>query len=225
VSNENPIGSDAARIDARPTSDGAHGGDYQRLTGAAAASPRVLFGGTPYCDYAVTIEQITVEVIMHGPDALAGAVVSGDRIEEALNDCPNPPAPPNRLVLDERGGEVTSDAAGRFMPALTGVESNSPVVDGALVITRSDAGAMSAAMQWTRTDQAPPLAWVVALANPVTLEPRACVIGDHYCVGSGELGTLYQCVDGSSLDEVQRCASGCTPVTQPVGEHTDESCR
>lgn len=225
MSTDDTTGIDAARTDARPPPDGGLGGEYQRLSGTVAASPRVLFGGSPYCDYAVTIESITFEVVMHGPDALAGAVISGDRIEEALNDCPNASAPPNRLVLDHRGGEVTSDTAGRFMPVLAGVETNSPVVDGELVVTRSDAGAVSAAMRWTRTDQGPPLVWVVALANPVPVEPRSCVIGDHYCVGSVEQAILYQCVDGSSLDQVERCASGCATITQPVGEHIDESCR
>lgn len=218
-------GVDAVRSDARLPSDGETGGEFQRLIGTVPASPRVLFGGSPYCDYAVTIESIAVEVVMRGADALASAVVRGDRIEEALNNCPNPPAPPDRLVLDHRAGEVSPDAGGRFVPTLTGVATNSPIVDGALVVTRSDAGAVSATMRWTRTDQGPPLVWTVALASPVALEQRSCVTGDHYCTGSVERGILYLCVDGSSLDEVERCASGCTPITQPAGEHIDETCQ
>lgn len=197
-----------AGLDARVGSGGGTAEHY-RFTGTLASTATVPFGGSPYCDYAVTLRDVVVDVVLREDSYLVNSLVTDTMIEQALNGCPHQPAAPNAQVFEYRGSPLAGDSS--FQTALEGRSTNSPVTALELALTAPAAAPPSANVRWTRIDQGPPLSWTVRADN-LALVPISCEQGAPVCVGRDE-GTLYTCTDGMRLRESKRCAAGCASAT------------
>lgn len=130
----------------------------QTFAGTLAKSKTVVFGGSPYCTYSMTLENIAIEVTFDGSGDVKAATVTNRAVERALFDCPNPAQPPSdhSYTLTSAYTTVTGTRL-----ELAGAGTNSPRTS-LVVNLETPNGAYEANMTWKRTDQAPSLNWTVA---------------------------------------------------------------
>ncbi len=149
---------DAAPIDA--------GSDSVRWTGSLAASKTVDFGGSPYCKYRVTLQQIEVDLTM----TKAGAVVTGKvknlAVEAVVPPCSYPPQDPSLHEYSLAAAKPGANGAVHldFAPFASNHPKASLALDGPLVGSSSTA---NATLEWHRTDQPSPLDWRVTVSVPL----------------------------------------------------------
>lgn len=199
---------DAARPDGRVVvlGDGAEDTPFTHYR-ATATSAVVPFGGTPYCNYTVQLQDLAVDVIAHGPAEVTTATVAYHRVETAPG-CTYAPAPPNDSYFDHRGGP-TADTGNGFAPALVGRATNSPIADGTAAITLAGGGG-AVDLTFRRTDTGDPkLDWTVTV-NGVALAQASCAPGSIACYGGALEGAVFSCnADGQTLTPTTVCANGC----------------
>lgn len=199
-------------VDAGLDSGGGSGSgipEHYRFTGRLTSTATVPFGGSPYCDYAVTLRDVVVDVVLREDSYLVNSLVTDTMVEQALNGCPHQPAPPNAQVFEYTGSPLAGASA--FQTALEGRSSNAPETALELAIAAPSSALPTANVRWTRTDQGPPLGWTVSADN-LELSMIPCMQGAAVCVGR-DAGTLYTCTDGVRLRESKRCAAGCASST------------
>jgi hypothetical protein len=120
-------------------------------------TPVVAFGGTPYCNYTITLRQISLEV-----DVLPGMQVTSGRaqalnVEGVLPPCPHGSIPPTIATYTYQS--ATPIQGGQQL-TFKGAGTNNPGVN--LVVDLSSAGAgFQARMAFHRVDQPAPLDWSV----------------------------------------------------------------
>lgn len=159
---------DAGPPDSGPALDAAPpdaGPDSVRWTGTLAASKTVEFGGSPYCKYRVTLNQIEVDVTMRKSGEVVNALVRNVVVEESVPPCTYPPQAPSAHQY----------SLGSSKPAPTGLElsfapfaGNKPKATLVLVGPLDGASpSATVSLEWHRTDQPAPLDWRVTAIVPV----------------------------------------------------------
>lgn len=129
----------------------------RNLAAASGSEPTVKFGGSPYCEYRVTLRNPRISAPADAQGNIANATLSATMFEESVPPCPHAPigAKPHSYT---GGGSV--DPAGNIVLNFAPAAGNAPkanatftgkVVDGRLVGTLS--------VQWS--DQTGNLAWKV----------------------------------------------------------------
>lgn len=176
-----------------------------RFAGRLAASPRVQFGGGGYCDYAMTLRDVIVDIVVRERGFFVNGLVTDTAVEEALNGCPHAPSPPHAQVYEYTGNPLPG--AAMFAVGLTPDPGNAQQATLDAVATVSFETAPRVDLRWHRIDQPAPLDWDIRV-DALELAPVPCMQGAVVCHGRGH-GTLYSCVDGTALRESKRCASGC----------------
>ncbi|MBX3207486.1 MAG: hypothetical protein KF764_20730 [Labilithrix sp.] len=125
--------------------------------GKLATTTAVTFGGTPYCEYSMKLEDIVIEIAALDSGELIGAAVKDRAVEAAAPPCPHAPMAPSQQAFAL--STVTPNAAGSTL-AFVGAKDNRP--ETALVIELTRVGVTyQAAAEWRRTDQPAPLDWAV----------------------------------------------------------------
>lgn len=115
------------------------------------------FGGSPFCEYTMTLKDIEIEIAALESGEVIGAAVKDLAVEAALPPCPHPPMEQSmqRFALTT----VTKTASGATL-AFEGAKTNQPATS--LVIDLAQVGVTyEASAGWKRTDQTPPLDWEV----------------------------------------------------------------
>ncbi len=213
-------------IDASPDAGGGGELDHQRFIGRLTATPTVAFGGSPFCNYTVTLREVVIDLTVRASTELTALTLSNNVVEATVGSCPFAPSPLSKQVFDHRGGPRSLPIESTVEPMLEGVSANQPKAIASGLVQAVSSGAYIATLRWERTDQPDPLLkWVVATARPVALARTSCEVNDLYCLG-GTTGSLYRCTDGSRLRLVNPCVNGCALALPPsTAPHADEACR
>lgn len=183
---------------------------FYRFAGTVPTSNVIPFGGTPYCDYAVELTQIVVDVVVRDSGHFIGGLVTDLMTEQALNGCPHGVSPPNPQVYEYAGDPVVGDTS--FAVALVPGAGNYPDATLDLAISAPSNDQLPAAdVRWKRIDQPPPLDWEVAIRS-LELQPIPCTTGSITCLGR-DRGALYSCHDGLRMRESKICVDGCANET------------
>lgn len=183
--------------------------DHVRYRGQLATTPTVAFGGAPYCMYDVALRDVVLDVVLRGADELVSMTIDDTMTEGIVGTCTFAPAPPNRQQFAFGGEPLAASAAGVFRPLLVGRPGNQPMTDATVAVTPINPATLEATPRWARTDQGPPLAWIVEVPAPIALPAVACEVGARVCVGGSTEGVLYDCADGRNMAPVRRCTAGC----------------
>jgi hypothetical protein len=139
----------------------------RRFTGTLAASPVALFGGTPNCNYKITLKQIDVDLTINGEGLVTLASIKDTAVEQVVAPCPYAPAPASS---NEYSLATSSKLAnGSLHIELTGFPTNTPAatltIEGDFDL---DGGTVNPVAEWHRTDQPPPLDWHVTATIPLS---------------------------------------------------------
>lgn len=122
------------------------------FAGTLAAAPKAAFGGSGYCNYEVTLEDVAVEIAVGDGGVVTSATVTDHVVEKAL-ECQYAPMKP----ADQ---SFSLAAANGTRLSFAGAATNQPKTD-LVVDLAATAGGYQASLTWTRTDQKAPLAWTV----------------------------------------------------------------
>ncbi|MBX3199382.1 MAG: hypothetical protein KF894_14710 [Labilithrix sp.] len=126
----------------------------------------VPFGGSPYCEYTMKLEDVVIEVAALESGEIIGATVKDRAVEAAPPPCPHPPMTPSAQSFSLT--TVTPSASGSTL-AFVGATTNRP--ETSLVVELVRVGVTyEAAAEWKRTDQTPPLDWTVKATLTLTAE-------------------------------------------------------
>jgi hypothetical protein len=197
----------------------------ERFVGKLATSQTDPFGGSPYCNYTMTLKNIVVDATMHPDDGLVTMLVTNTTKEAVVGSCPYGPSPDGKQAFDHKAGPVLPDTQDAYIPVLAGAAVNNPKADVTATLW-NDKAQLLANVHWHRTDQGPPLDWKIDTLTPIVLDRVACEAGDVYCLGGSTQGGEYGCVDGFKFELLKRCTNGCAPSTQlPPAPHEDEACK
>jgi hypothetical protein len=197
----------------------------QRFIGNLGMTNTVQFGGSPYCNYSVTLKNVVLDVTLHPTHGLTTMSVADTMVEATDMACPFPPAAMSRQFFAHDGGPQLANGSGSFVPVLDGQSTNAPMTAATVVVTPMNPNVIVSTVRWERTDQGPPLKWVVMPSVAIALQRVTCETNDLYCLGDGAIGALYGCTDGLNLAEIKHCAAGCAPPSPlMMGQHVDESC-
>jgi hypothetical protein len=155
-----------ARETGGPTYLEAGPGAATTFKGRLATTTPVKFGGDPFCDYTMTLENVEIEISALESGEIIGAKVQDRTVEAALEPCPFAPAAPSLQTFALT--TVTPTASGSTL-AFEGGASNEP--ETSLVIDLARVGATyEATAGWKRTDQGPPLDWSMTLKLTLTAQ-------------------------------------------------------
>ena len=150
----------------------------------------VPFGGMGYCDYTVVLKSVELDVVLRKMSELAAMSIEDTMTEGIVGTCPYTPEPASRQMFSHNSARaVPTNADGNVEPMLSGVAANRPMTSALALVTVMNSGELSATVRWVRTDQGPPLKWIVATSAPITLQAQTCTPGANVCVG-GSQGTL-----------------------------------
>jgi hypothetical protein len=125
--------------------------------GTIAQTLLVAFGGTPYCNYTITLKQLEINL-----DILSSGQVTTGRVQD-LNvegtdaTCPDVPIPPK---IANYTLTSATPASGSTMLTFQGAVDNAPAVSLLALLTGSGM-AYTAMLSFHRIDQSPPLDWSV----------------------------------------------------------------
>lgn len=127
-------------------------------TGSLAATSTVPFGGSGYCNYEMTLRDVTMEIEVLANGDVGQAIVRDLAVEKALTGCPYPPMDPSIQEFSVKSSAVTTTGT---RIEFVGAKDNHP--ETSLVVDLVQAGAgYEATPTWKRTDQGPPLSWTVS---------------------------------------------------------------
>ncbi|HEY6176299.1 MAG TPA: hypothetical protein VIX73_17710 [Kofleriaceae bacterium] len=140
--------------DAGPAIDAAMASAYN---GMLSQTPPSMFGGTPYCNYTITLKQLAIDLaILPSRQATSGHVQALE-VEGTDASCPNPVIPPT--IANFTLGSSSVGAAGTTL-MFQGAVANNPMVS--LVGTMTATGSQyTVVLTFHRTDQMAPLDWTV----------------------------------------------------------------
>lgn len=125
--------------------------------GTMAQTPVVPFGGTPYCNYTITLKQIEIDLDILTSGQVTTGGVQALNVEGTDANCPYPPAPA-AIANYTLQSSVPNGTATRL--TFQGATGNAPAAS--LVANLSSVGTgYSAMLTFHRTDQGPPLDWIV----------------------------------------------------------------
>ena len=193
------------RVDAAPPGTGGSP-DYVRYRGTLATTASMAFGGDPYCNYSVALKSVEIDLVLRTTDELSAMAIEDTMTESIVGTCPYEPSPPNRQQFThDNGRAVPVNGDGKAEPLLSGIASNQPMTAATAVVTVARDGLVQATARWERTDQGPPLKWIISTPSPVMLQRSTCTPGGSICVG----GSLYSCVDGMQMLATSICTAGC----------------
>lgn len=201
-------GAPGSGADASTTPNGSKA-EFVRYKGSLAMTQTVPFGGMGFCDYSVVLKNVDLEVVLRDAQELAAMTVEDTMTEAVIGTCPYTPEPPSRQQFSHNSGRpLPKNADGNVEPVLTGIAANRPMTSALALVTVRNASELTATVRWERTDQGPPLKWIVATTAPITLTPQTCTPGANVCAG-GAQGTLYTCDDGMKMIATKLCGTGC----------------
>jgi len=148
-------------VDASPVDAGAQA---RHFTGTLATTPATGFGGSPYCKYTITLKQIDVDITLSGAGNVAAASVTDLAVEADVLPCPNPPQDPS-IQKFTLASSLKLPTGGLHLE-LAPDPANHPAAS--LVIEGDFSGDhVTASLEWHRTDQQPPLDWLVTSSVPL----------------------------------------------------------
>jgi hypothetical protein len=157
----------AAAADASgSTADAALEPSSTTYAGMLDAIPAVPFGGPPYCEYTITLEEVGLEVEVSPSGQVIGAEAGNLSTEGTLPPCTD--VIPPTVVSYNLATATRTDAGARLM--MRGAPGNVPLTTLTIELARAGDG-FEAELTWKRTDQPPPLDWVVTAA--MTLSARS----------------------------------------------------
>ncbi|MDB4935949.1 MAG: hypothetical protein JWP87_2921 [Labilithrix sp.] len=158
-----PVARDGG-VDSAPRPDASLPAKTRRFTGTLAATMPTAFGGSPYCDYKITLKQIDVDVTLDEAGRPVSASISDLALEESVPPCTLEPAPPN-IHKFSLASSVPLPSGGLHLE-LSPDPANFPVA--ALILEGNFASdSVEAALEWHRTDQDAPLDWRVQTTMPL----------------------------------------------------------
>ena len=161
-----------------------------RYRGTLAATSAVPFGGGTFCSYSVVLNNVDVDVALRNGDELQAMSIEDTMTESIVGTCPYTAEPPNRQMFSHNSERpVKTNPDNRVDPTLVGLAANRPMTSALSTVTVQTDGSLAATIRWERTDQTPPLKWIIATTAPITLQPQACTPKANVCVG-GSQGTL-----------------------------------
>lgn len=153
-----------------PVDAGTSDASATTYVGRLDATPTVRFGGKGttgnYCNYDVTLKDVTIEVTALPSGAIIAASVKNTMVEASVPPCTFAPAAPavNDYVLTT--SKTTADGA---QLAFKGAATNHPASSLIIDIVKNGSSYDASAV-WHRTDQGDPLDWTVK--TKITLGPR-----------------------------------------------------
>lgn len=157
------------KVASPPAEDAAVPVDAAKATpyrGTLSATQPVTFGGSPFCLYTITLQQLSIDL-----DVVASGQPTSGRVQ-ALNvegtdaACPNGVIPPT--IANYTLSSSTTGAGGRML-TFEGAASNNP--PASLVALLTPTGTQYTAMlTFHRTNQTPPLDWTVQ--TTIVLSPQ-----------------------------------------------------
>jgi hypothetical protein len=124
------------------------------------------FGGTPYCNYTITLKQLEIDLAMLPSDQATSGRVQALNVEATDTSCPYGVTPP--MIASYTLSSSSTGASGTVL-TFQGAIDNAPVASLVATLTRSGS-AYLAALTFHRTDEMPPLAWTVQ--TTITLSPQ-----------------------------------------------------
>lgn len=136
-------------------------------TGSIPSVPTVAFGGTPFCNYSITLSDVRVAFVVGSAFVVSNAVVTLTATERVEPSCPFPSViPPNThsytLVSQQTSNTVvilTFQSAGSSAP------SASLQLSGSFEAPNDPNPFIFARLTFHRTDQASPLDWLVTFTT------------------------------------------------------------
>jgi hypothetical protein len=138
-------------------------GSQKTYKGTLATTKTVKFGGSPYCEYTITIKEIGIEILQLEDGRIALARVRNVAVETSVPPCPHPPMDPSNH--DYALASATKTASGitvKFVGAASNRPNTSLVID---LVQKGDG--FDAAAEWKRIDQKAPLDWLVTATIPL----------------------------------------------------------
>jgi hypothetical protein len=126
------------------------------------------FGGSGFCEYTITLKQVEVEINVSVTGEVKSATaldLTSEAVVPVVPPCTFSPAPPSIQKFTLKSATPTATGA---MLVMQGDAANKPVTSLAITLT-SGVGAYSAGARWVRTDQQPPLMWMVTANLTLTL--------------------------------------------------------
>lgn len=114
------------------------------------------FGGSPYCQYTVTFDEVRVTMTVDPSGRTKSAEVRAKFSETTTTDCPNGTIPTHEQTYLH----LPSDAGAGSL-ALVGLASNEPRAMGSLTIGDENDDALTVTLRIGRIDQPAPLDWTV----------------------------------------------------------------
>lgn len=136
--------------------------------GTLAATAPVSFGGGGFCNYQVTMKDVSVDLALLDSGSVDSATVKNTAVEKAIS-CPYAPAPPNNQSFTLQAQAKNTDGSRHLV--FTGAKTNGygTVLTADLAAAAGDAGAgaYTITLTWKRTDQKAPLAWTVTAKVPL----------------------------------------------------------
>lgn len=130
----------------------------ERWRGTLTASPRVKFGGSPYCDYYVTMRTIEALLTLDSGGNVVDATVTANMFEEVGTTCTQPPIKQNMHTYTR--SRATRGDDGAVSVTLIPKSTNEPRAN--LVITGNlSKSPASMKLQFHRYDLGSPFDWTV----------------------------------------------------------------
>lgn len=136
--------------------------------GTMAQTPAMPFGGSPFCSYTITLQQLDVElgILPSSKQVTTGRIqdLNVEAVVATTPPCPYGPAPPS--IANYTLATATPSASGMTL-TFQGDPTNAPVVS--LGVELSSAGSVyQARLGFLRTDVMPPLNWSVLVTVPLS---------------------------------------------------------
>ncbi|HEX2688262.1 MAG TPA: hypothetical protein VHN14_16645 [Kofleriaceae bacterium] len=145
--------------DGRP-SDAAMATPYK---GTIAQTLLAAFGGTPYCNYTITLKQLEIDLEILSSGQVTTGRVQDLNVEGTDATCPDGPIPP---TIANYTLTSATPASGGTMLAFQGAPGNAPTVSLSALLTPSGT-AYTVILSFHRIDQSPPLDWSVIVTLPL----------------------------------------------------------
>jgi hypothetical protein len=136
-------------------------------TGMLSQTTPVMFGGTPYCNYTITLKQIAIDLDILPNGRASSGHVQALNVEATDATCPNPVFPPT--IANYTLSSSSTGASGTTL-MFEGATGNAPMASLVGSLTPSG-GQYATVLTFPRTDQMAPLAWTVQTPS-ILLSPK-----------------------------------------------------
>jgi hypothetical protein len=125
--------------------------------GTQAETSPAMFGGTPYCNYTITLKQIEIDLSMLPSKQASSGRVQALNVEGTDASCPNGVIPP---TIANYTLSASAPSSGGTTLTFQGAPDNQP--QASLVANLTPTGTQyTAVLTFHRTDQIPQLNWTV----------------------------------------------------------------